>query len=101
MSEFTVDSADLALSWLDHHRDMWAEAYSVTIQPNSYPAHPMGGLLEGGSSFGGSRTVISIQGRGLNIPDDAIQGGPDKRGYRNALLVVSDDLGIEFTSTTS
>lgn len=98
MSEFTVDSADLALSWLDHHRDMWAGAYSVTIQPNGYLHHPSGGILYSDRSSG-ARTIISVQGEGLRFPDDAIQGGPDKRGYRSAVLIVSDDLGIDFTST--
>lgn len=101
MSEFTVDSEDLALDWLGNHRDLWANAYSVTIQPLGYPQDPQqpGSLVYSGSTAGGSRMVISIQGRGLVIPEGAVTGEREDRGWIAALLVVSDALAIEFTDT--
>lgn len=101
MSEFTVDSADLAIGWLGHHRDLLANAYSVDIRPRSYPGDPRQpeSVIYSGSSGGGSRTVISIQGRGLAIPDGAVTGERDDRGWIKALLLVSDALAIEFTDT--
>ena len=101
MSEFTVDSADLALCWLDHHRDLWANAYSVTIQPLGYPQDPQhpGSVVYSGSTAGGSRMVISIQGRGLVIPEGAVTGEREDRGWIVALLLVSDALAIQLTDT--
>ena len=96
MSEFTVDSEALALGWLDHHRDLWAGAYSVAIQPNSYPVHPTKGLVYSRNRADGTRTVITIQGYGLAFPDEADIGDPDEQCLNQALLIVSDDLAVRF-----
>ena len=95
--EFTVDAARLALEWLSANRSVWANAYAVTVCPNSYAVDQGGHLM-----VSSPKTVIKIQGNDLPLPGESSPWGPpDGHGFRNAVMVLSAELAVSFCTRLS